>query len=101
MWESANTTATNLNAHNSQLSFYEYPSEKPFTNSIYQPLRSSTTLSRTVTLPESNRDQLLTALQSLTLKIKTLENEREVCRITETFSTLVRQCKTFTRILNY
>ncbi|CAF1456736.1 unnamed protein product [Adineta ricciae] len=77
MWESANTTATNLNAHNSQLSFYEYPPEKPFTNSIYQPLRSSTTLSRTVTLPESNRDQLLTALQSLTLKIKTLENERE------------------------
>ena len=44
----------------------------------YQPLRPSHTLSRKVALPESNRDQLLTALQSLSLRIKTLENEREV-----------------------
>ncbi|UJR24833.1 hypothetical protein I4U23_006205 [Adineta vaga] len=77
MWESANTTATNMNGYNSQISFYEYPSEKPFINSIYQPLRSSHTQSKTVALPESNRDQLLTALQSLTLRIKTLENQRE------------------------
>ncbi|CAF2323120.1 unnamed protein product [Rotaria sp. Silwood2] len=77
MWDSANTTTTNTVGHNSQLSFYEYPPHKPYINSIYQPLRPSHTLSRTVTLPESNRDQLLTALQSLSLRIKTLENERE------------------------
>jgi len=78
MWESANTTTTNTIGYNSQISFYEYPPHKPFINSIYQPLRPSHTLSRTVALPESNRDQLLTALQSLSLRIKNLENEREV-----------------------
>ncbi|CAF1236512.1 unnamed protein product [Adineta steineri] len=78
MWESANTTATNTIDYNSQISFYEYPPQKPFINSIYQPLRSSSnSLSKTVALPESNRDQLLTTLQALSLRIKTLENERE------------------------
>jgi hypothetical protein len=78
MWDSIDTTAINTAGYNSQLSFYEYPSHKPFVNSTYQPLRPSHALSRTVALPESNRDQLLTALQSLSSKIKTLENEREV-----------------------
>ncbi|CAF3351900.1 unnamed protein product [Rotaria sp. Silwood1] len=77
MWDSANTTTTNPAGYNSQLSFYEYPPHKPYINSIYQPLRPSHTVSRTVTLPESNRDQILTGLQSLSLRIKTLENERE------------------------
>ncbi|CAF3279223.1 unnamed protein product [Rotaria socialis] len=77
MCESINTTARSEGGLNSQLSFYEYPPHKPFTNSIHQPLRPSHNLSRTVTLPESNRDQLLSSLQSLSLKIKTLENERE------------------------
>ena len=80
MWESANTTTTNGAAFNSHLSFLEYPSHKPFINSAYQPLRPSDALSRKVALPESNRDQLLTALQSLSLRIKTLEYEREVRR---------------------
>jgi hypothetical protein len=79
MWESANTTA-NTAGFTSQLSFYEYPPHKPFVNSNYQPLRPSHALSRKVALPESNRDQLLTALQSLSLRIKTLENEREVSK---------------------
>lgn len=83
MWESADVTSTNNVGYNSQLSFYEYPSNKPFINTIYQPLRTSHTVSRTVALPESNRDQLLTALQSLSLKIKTLENEREVSKNTK------------------
>ena len=78
MWDSRDTTAINTAGYNSQLSFYEYPPHKPFINSTYQPLRPSHSLSRTVALPESNRDQLLTALQSLSLKIKTLESEREV-----------------------
>ena len=79
MWESADTTATNtLAALNSQLSFYEYPSQKPFINSTHQPLRPSHSLSATVALPESNRDHLLTALQSLSFRIKKLESEREV-----------------------
>ena len=73
---------TNATDYHSQLSFYEYPPHRPFINSTYQPLRPSHTLSRTVTLPASNRDQLLTALQSLSLKIKVLENEREVSKIT-------------------
>ncbi|CAF0901164.1 unnamed protein product [Rotaria sordida] len=77
MWESANTTVTNGPGYTSQLSFYEYPPHKPYINSIYQPLRPTHTLSKTVTLPESNRDHLLTALQSLSLRIKTLETERE------------------------
>ncbi|CAF1027493.1 unnamed protein product [Rotaria sp. Silwood1] len=77
MCESSNTTARSIGDYNSQLSFYEYPSHKPFVNSIHQPLRPSHNLSRTVTLPESNRDQLLTSLQSLSLKIKALETERE------------------------
>lgn len=87
MWDSRDTTTTtavNPTGHNSQLSFYEYPPHKPFVNSTYQPLRPSQSLSRTVALPESNRDQLLTALQTLSLKIKTLENEREVSRKKET-----------------
>jgi hypothetical protein len=80
MYGSSNTTATAAHTAgiNSQLSFYEYPPHKPFINSTNQPLRPSHNLSKTATLPESNRDQLLTSLQSLTLKIKTLENEREV-----------------------
>ncbi|CAF1125805.1 unnamed protein product [Rotaria sordida] len=77
MCESFNTTARSIGGFNSQLSFYEYPPNKPFINSTHQPLRPSHNLSRTVTLPESNRDHLLTSLQSLSLKIKTLENERE------------------------
>jgi hypothetical protein len=81
MWDSTDTTAINTAGYNSQLSFYEYPPHKPFINSTYQPLRPSHTLSKTVALPESNRDQLLTALQSLSLRIKTLENEREVSQI--------------------
>ncbi len=86
MWDSTDTTAINTAGYNSQLSFYEYPSHKPFINSTYQPLRPSHSISRKVALPESNRDQLLTALQSLSLKIKTLENEREVSRITKFLS---------------
>jgi hypothetical protein len=78
MWDSTDASAINTARYNSQASFYEYPPHKPFINSTYQPLRPSHTLSRTVALPESNRDQLLTALQSLSLKIKTLETEREV-----------------------
>lgn len=78
MYESSNTPVTNTGGLNSQLSFYEYPSHKPYINSTYQPLRPSHSLSKSVTLPESNRDQLLTSLQSLSLQIKTLENEREV-----------------------
>ena len=81
MWDSIETTAINTAGYNSQISFYEYPPHKPFVNSTYQPLRPSHTLSKTVALPESNRDQLLTALQSLSFKIKTLENEREVSGI--------------------
>lgn len=77
MWDSKDTTGMNTVDYNSQLSFYEYPSHKPFINSNYQPLRPSNSLSKKVTLPESNRDQLLTALQSLSLRIKNLENERE------------------------
>ncbi|CAF5110527.1 unnamed protein product, partial [Rotaria magnacalcarata] len=77
MWESEDISPTNTAGYNSLLSFYEYPPHKPFINSVYQPLRSSHTLSKTVTLPESNRDQLLSGLQSLSLRIKTLENERE------------------------
>lgn len=78
MCESTNTTARSGGAFNSHISFYEYPSHKPYINSIHQPLRPSYDLSRTVSLPESNRDPLLTSLQSLSLKIKTLEQEREV-----------------------
>jgi hypothetical protein len=78
MYKSSNTTAANAAGFNSQLSFYEYPPHKPFINSTNQPLRPSHSLSKTVTLPESNRDHLLTSLQSLSTKIKTLENEREV-----------------------
>lgn len=77
MYEPSATPVTNTGGFNSQLSFYEYPPHKPYTNSTYQPLRPSHDLSTTVTLPESSRDQLLTSLQSLSLKIKTLENERE------------------------
>lgn len=77
MYEPSATPVNNIAGFNSQLSFYEYPAHKPYTNSTYQPLRPSHELSTTVTLPESNRDQLLTSLQSLSLKIKTLENERE------------------------
>ncbi|CAF3299252.1 unnamed protein product [Rotaria socialis] len=77
MWESEDISPTNTAGYNSLLSFYEYPPHKPFINSVYQPLRPSHTLSKTVTLPESNRDQLLSGLQSLSLRIKTLENERE------------------------
>ncbi|UJR23943.1 hypothetical protein I4U23_026912 [Adineta vaga] len=62
MTESLNTTITNENHWNSRISFYEYPSNR---------------LSNIVTLPISNRDQLLDSLESLTLKIKTLENERK------------------------
>lgn len=80
MWESKDITVPNTAAYTPQLSFYEYPSHKPFANSSYQPLRPSNTISTTVTLPESNRDQLLTALQSLSLRIKTLEYEREVSK---------------------
>jgi hypothetical protein len=87
MWESANTTA-NTAGITSQLSFYEYPPHKPFVNTTYQPLRPSHTLSRKAALPESNRDQLLTALQSLSLRIKTLENEREVSKKIKFFSFL-------------
>ena len=75
MWESADTTTSNAAGFNSQTSFYEYPSHKPFINSIHPPLRSAQTISRTVALPESNRDNLLTALQSLTLRIKKLEHD--------------------------
>ena len=77
MYEPSPTPVNTTAGFNSQLSFYEYPAHKPYTNSTYQPLRPSHELSTTVTLPESNRDQLLTSLQSLSLKIKTLENERE------------------------
>lgn len=70
MWDSANTTA----GWTSQLSFHEYPPHKPFINSTYRTLRPSATAA----LPESNRDHLFTALQSLTLRIKSLEKEREV-----------------------
>ncbi|CAF0802722.1 unnamed protein product [Didymodactylos carnosus] len=55
--------------------FYEYPARKPFINSNYQ--RLSSTPSKTAALPESNRENLLQALKSLTLKIKNLEDERE------------------------
>ncbi len=81
MHESSNTTVTNTGVVNSRLSFYEYPSHKPYINSIHQPLRPSPNLSKTVSLPESNRDQLLTSLQALSLKIKTLENERKVSHV--------------------
>jgi len=81
MYESSNTTVTNTGGLNSQLSFYEYPSHKPYINCLHQPLRPSHNLSKTVSLPESNRDPLLTSIQSLSLKIKTLENEREVSHI--------------------
>ncbi|CAF2868457.1 unnamed protein product [Rotaria sp. Silwood2] len=81
MCESTNTTARSTGGYNSQSSFYEYPSHKPFINSTHQPLRPSHNLSKTVTLPESNRDQLLTSLQSLSLKIKALETEREQAEI--------------------
>lgn len=77
MYGPSPTPVTNTGGFNSQLSFYEYPPHKPYTNSNYQPLRPSHDLSTTVTLPESGRDQLLTSLQSLSLKIKTLEHERE------------------------
>ena len=73
MFESSNT-----GGRNSQLSFYEYPTHKPYINTVHQPLRPSFTLSRTASLPESNRDELLKSFQSLSLKIKSLENEREV-----------------------
>ncbi len=78
MYEASATPMINTGGFNSQLSFYEYPPHKPYTNSTYQPLRPSHNLSTSVTLPESNRDQLLTSLQSLSLKIKTLEQQREV-----------------------
>ena len=78
MCESPNTTGKNTRCLSSQLSFYEYPPHKPFINSTYQPLRPSDNLSITASLPESNRDSLLTSLQSLSLKIKNLETEREV-----------------------
>jgi hypothetical protein len=79
MYEPSSTPVTNTTGgFNSQLSFYEYPPHKPYVNSTYQPLRPSHNLSATVTLPESSRDPLLTSLQSLSLKIKTLEHEREV-----------------------
>jgi hypothetical protein len=81
MYESSHTPVTNTGAFNSQLSFYEYPPHKPYINSIHQPLRPSHNLSATVTIPEANRDPLLTSLQSLSLKIKTLEHEREVNKI--------------------
>ena len=74
MYESRNST----DGHNSQLSFYEYPSHKPYINSVRQPLRPSFALSRTVSLPESNRDELLQSFQTLAVKIKNLETEREV-----------------------
>jgi hypothetical protein len=81
MYESSNTTVINTGGLTSQLSFYEYPSHKPYINSTNQPLRPSHQLSKSVSLPESNRDPLLTSLQSLSLQIKTLENEREVIHI--------------------
>jgi hypothetical protein len=81
MYESSNTTVTNAGGLSSQLSFYEYPPHKPYINSVRQPLRPSHSLSKTVSLPESNQDNLLTSLQSLSLQIKTLENEREVSHI--------------------
>ena len=92
MWDSRDTTTINPMGHTSQLSFYEYPPHKPYVNSTYQPLRPSQSLSRTVALPESNRDQLLTALQTLSLKIKTLENEREVSSLTSSsFLTIIEK----------
>ncbi len=78
MYEPSPTPVTNTGGFNSQLSFYEYPTHKPYVNSTHQPLRPSHSLSTTVTLPESNRDPLLTSLQSLSLQIKTLEQQREV-----------------------
>ena len=77
MWDSADTTASNAAGFNSQTSFYEYPPQKPFINSVHA-LRSTQTVSRTVALPESNRDNLLAALKSLTIRIKKLERDREV-----------------------
>lgn len=80
MYETTHLSAANntTGGHNSQLSFYEYPAHKPYINSVHQPLRPSYTISRTVSLPESNRDELLKSFQDLSLKIKTLEHEREV-----------------------
>jgi len=79
MFEPSNTpVSTTTGGFNSQLSFYEYPPHKPYINSNYQPLRPSHNLSTTAPLPESNRDQILTSLQSISTKIKALENEREV-----------------------
>ncbi|CAF1451447.1 unnamed protein product [Adineta steineri] len=68
MCELLNTTFDNLNNSYSQLSLYEYPSYKPLKLSNY--------------LPESNRDQLLLSLHSLSLKVKTLENERKKAELT-------------------
>ncbi|CAF0975224.1 unnamed protein product [Adineta steineri] len=68
MCELLNTTFNTLNNSYSQLSLYEYPSYKPLKLSNY--------------LPESNRDQLLLSLHSLSLKVKTLENERKKAELT-------------------
>lgn len=85
MCESSNTTDRATGRFSSQLSFYEYPTHKPFVNSSNQSLRPSHSLSKTATLPDSNRDQLLTSLQALSLKIKTLEHEREVSHKTRVY----------------
>lgn len=74
-----------MHGFNSQLSFYEYPTHKPFINTVHQPLRPSHTLSNTAAIPESNRDHLLTALQSLSIRIKKLEGEREVNSVENSF----------------
>jgi len=67
MCESSNGTPRTLGSLDSHLSFYEYPQNKPSYN-----------LSGRDDGPESNRDQLLVSLQSLSLKIKNLENKRKV-----------------------
>jgi hypothetical protein len=80
MWMSADTTPSNAATFTSQTSFYEYPTHVPFINNVQHPLRSTMTVSTSAALPESNRDRLLTALQSLSFRIKHLESQRQVSR---------------------
>ena len=71
MMESLDTTINYENQGDSYVSFYEYPHRQSSINPRFQV--------EIVALPTSNRDELIDSLESLALKIKTLENQRKVC----------------------
>ncbi|CAF1235850.1 unnamed protein product [Adineta ricciae] len=87
MMKSLNTTIEYENQGDSYVSFYEYPHHQSLINSRFQ--------AEIVALPTSNRDELVDSLESLALKIKTLENQRKQAE--RTFQEITGKCTQPTR----